>query len=99
MATPSIDARLVNRLGLRQDVKRIPIWTWMCSGAIGTARLFDYLKAYPNDVALLLSVGSCSLTLQRRTSPSPTSSPVVCLVMVLPVFGLVQTGVHQNKWT
>ena len=72
IATPSIDARLVNRLGLRQDVKRIPIFGLGCvAGAAGTARLFDYLKAYPNDVALLLSVELCSLTLQRKDLSIP----------------------------
>lgn len=72
IATPSIDARLVNRLGLRQDVKRIPIFGLGCvAGAAGTARLYDYLKAYPNDVAILLSVELCSLTLQRQDLSIP----------------------------
>ena len=72
IATPSIDARLVNRLGLRQDVKRIPIFGLGCvAGAAGTARLFDYLKAYPDDVAVLLSVELCSLTLQRKDLSIP----------------------------
>ncbi len=67
IATPSIDARLVNRLGMRSDVKRTPIFGLGCvAGAAGLARAADYVKAYPNEVALLLSVELCSLTLQRR---------------------------------
>ena len=66
LATPSVDARLVNRLGLREDVKRTPIFGLGCvAGAAGIARVSDYLRAYPKETALLLSVELCSLTLQR----------------------------------
>jgi alkylresorcinol/alkylpyrone synthase len=65
IAVPSIDARLVNRVGLRADVKRTPIFGLGCAaGAAGTARASDYLRAFPREVALLLSVELCSLTLQ-----------------------------------
>jgi alkylresorcinol/alkylpyrone synthase len=67
IATPSIDARLVNRLGMRADVKRTPIFGLGCvAGAAGTARAADYLKAFPEGVSVLLSVELCSLTLQRE---------------------------------
>ena len=66
IATPSIDARIANRLGMRRDVKRTPIFGLGCvAGAAGLARASDYLRAYPDDVALLLAVELCSLTLQR----------------------------------
>lgn len=67
IATPSLDARLVNRLGLRADVKRTPIFGLGCvAGAAGVARAADYLRAFPGQTALLLSVELCSLTLQRE---------------------------------
>jgi alkylresorcinol/alkylpyrone synthase len=67
VATPSIDARLVNRLGLRSDVKRTPIFGLGCvAGAAGLARASDYLRAFPAQRAVLLSVELCSLTLQRE---------------------------------
>lgn len=67
LATPSIDARLVNRLGMRTDVKRTPIFGLGCvAGAAGVARAADYLRAFPDERALLLSVELCSLTLQRE---------------------------------
>jgi alkylresorcinol/alkylpyrone synthase len=66
LATPSIDARLVNRLGMRPDVKRTPMFGLGCvAGAAGLARAADYLRAYPSQTAVLLSVELCSLTLQR----------------------------------
>jgi alkylresorcinol/alkylpyrone synthase len=72
IATPSIDTRVVAALGLRRDVKRTPIFGLGCTaGASGIARAADYVRAYPNDVAVLLSVELCSLTLQRTdTSPA-----------------------------
>jgi alkylresorcinol/alkylpyrone synthase len=65
IATPSIDARLVNRLGLRSNVKRTPMFGLGCvAGAAGTARASDYLRAFPDEVALLVAVELCSLTFQ-----------------------------------
>lgn len=66
LATPSIDARLVNRIGFRPDVTRAPLFGLGCvAGAAGTARVSDVLRAWPARRALLLSVELCSLTLQR----------------------------------
>jgi len=67
VATPSVDARLVNRLGLRDDIKRTPIFGLGCvAGAAGVARASDYLRAFPRHRAVLLAVELCSLTLQRE---------------------------------
>ncbi|GAC1344210.1 MAG: 3-oxoacyl-[acyl-carrier-protein] synthase III C-terminal domain-containing protein [Myxococcales bacterium] len=67
IATPSIDARLVNRLGLRPDVKRTPIFGLGCvAGAAGVARASDYLRGFPGEVSALLAVELCSLTLQSE---------------------------------
>jgi alkylresorcinol/alkylpyrone synthase len=67
VATPSIDARLMNRLGLPSRAKRVPIFGLGClAGAAGIARAADYLKGHPDEVAILLSVELCSLTLQRE---------------------------------
>ncbi len=72
VATPSIDARLMNRLGLPPRVKRMPIFGLGCvAGAAGIARAADYVKAYPDQVAVLLSVELCSLTLQRQDLSIP----------------------------
>jgi len=67
IACPSIDARLVNRMGFPRDVKRTPIFGLGCvAGAAGISRTADYVKAYPNQYALLLSVELCSLTWQEQ---------------------------------
>jgi alkylresorcinol/alkylpyrone synthase len=72
IATPSIDARLIEKLGLRPDVKRVPIFGLGCvAGAAGLARAADVLRANPGEVAVLLSVELCSLTLQREDISIP----------------------------
>jgi alkylresorcinol/alkylpyrone synthase len=72
VATPSIDARLMNRLGLPSGVKRMPIFGLGCvAGAAGIARAADYVRAYPDQVAVLLSVELCSLTLQSADLSIP----------------------------
>ena len=72
VAAPSLDARLRAAPGLRADVKRMPLFGLGCvAGAAGTARLHDHLVGHPDDVAVLLAVKLCSLTLQRDdTSPA-----------------------------
>jgi alkylresorcinol/alkylpyrone synthase len=72
IATPSVDALLVNDLGLRADLKRTPIFGLGCvGGAAGIARAADYLRAFPGQAAVLLSVELCSLTLQREDLSIP----------------------------
>ena len=77
IACPSIDARLVNKMGFPRDIKRTPIFGLGCvGGAAGVSRAIDYVRAYPKQYALLLSVELCSLHLAvRMTTPSLTSSP------------------------
>lgn len=66
VASPSVDARLVNRMGLSPQIRRNPIFGLGCvAGAAGLARAADYVRAYPDQVAVLLSVELCSLTWRR----------------------------------
>ncbi|GFG64846.1 alpha-pyrone synthesis polyketide synthase-like Pks11 [Mycobacterium kubicae] len=63
VAVPSLDARIAGRIGLRPDVRRTPLFGLGCvAGAAGVARLHDYLRGAPDDVAVLISVELCSLT-------------------------------------
>ncbi|MFI8826104.1 type III polyketide synthase [Streptomyces sp. NPDC053431] len=66
IATPSLEARLAARIGLRPDVRRTPLFGLGCSaGAAGLARVHEFLDGRPGGIALLLSTELCSLTLQR----------------------------------
>lgn len=67
VASPSIDALLINRMGLPPNIRRTPIFGLGCvAGAAGIARAADYVRAYPAQAAALVSVELCSLTLQRE---------------------------------
>ena len=67
VASPSIDALLINRMGLPTNIRRTPIFGLGCvAGAAGIARASDYVRAYPKQAAALVSVELCSLTLQRE---------------------------------
>ncbi len=69
LATPTIDARLVNVLGLRTDVRRVPMFGLGCvGGAAGLARTSEWLRGQTDGIAVLLSVELCSLTIQDDVS-------------------------------
>jgi alkylresorcinol/alkylpyrone synthase len=69
IVVPSLDARIAGRLGMRPDVRRVPLFGLGCvAGAAGLARVNDYLRGAPDDVAVLVSVELCSLT--QRADPS-----------------------------
>lgn len=67
IASPSIDVKLINRMSMRSDIKRTPIFGLGCvGGAAGLARAADYLRAFPTHTAMLVAVELCSLTLQLQ---------------------------------
>jgi len=66
IASPTIDARLINLMPFPASVKRTPVFGLGCvAGAAGIARAADYVRAFPGQIALLLSVELCSLTWQE----------------------------------
>jgi alkylresorcinol/alkylpyrone synthase len=71
LATPSLDAMLVRRLGLRADVRRSPIFGLGCAGgAGGMTRACDVLEGAPRGQALVVAVEVCG----QVFSPLATSS-------------------------
>jgi len=62
-ATPTLDAHLINRLGMRPDTSRTPLWGLGCAaGAVGLSRAHDHCRAYPGHRVLLVALECCSLT-------------------------------------
>lgn len=91
VAVPSLDARLIPRLGLRSDIKRLPIFGLGCvAGAAGLARLHDYLLAWPQHTAALVAVEVCSLC--WPTTEITTADLVVSGLFADGAVGLVATG-------
>ncbi len=69
LAVPTLDARIATRIGLRPDVRRVPMFGLGCvAGAAGVARLNDYLRGAPDGVAVLVAVELCSLIPKRDPS-------------------------------
>ena len=67
IAIPTIDARLMNRLPFGTGTKRLPLFGLGCvAGAVGTARVNDYLRGHPTEAAVLLAEEFCSLTIQKH---------------------------------
>jgi alkylresorcinol/alkylpyrone synthase len=67
LAAPSVDARLVNAMKMRTDVRRTPVWGLGCAGgAAGIARAREFAIAAPGSYVLLVALELCSLTFQRN---------------------------------
>ena len=72
LAVPTLEARVASVLGMRPDVRRMPLVGLGCvAGAAGVARLHDYLLGHPDHVGVLLAVELCSLTVQRDDPSMP----------------------------
>ena len=67
VATPGLDARVMERLPFRRDVQRLPIFGLGCAGGVlGLSRAAAMAKAAPDSHVLLLVVELCSLTFRRQ---------------------------------
>ena len=66
ISTPSLDSKLIFRLGLSEHTRRVPIWGLGCSaGAAGIARAAEHARLYPEKLILLVAVELSGLTFQR----------------------------------
>jgi alkylresorcinol/alkylpyrone synthase len=69
IATPSLEARLSNRMGLRPDIARVPLFGLGCAGGVaGLARAADLAKADPDANVLLVAMELCSLSFDITTA-------------------------------
>ena len=66
IATPSLDALLMERMGLRRNVRRLPIFGLGCAGGvIGLARAASQAAVAPGETVLFLTVELCALAFRR----------------------------------
>jgi alkylresorcinol/alkylpyrone synthase len=66
IATPSLDALLIERMGLRRDIRRLPIFGLGCAGGVvGLARAASQAMAEPGETVLFLVVELCALSFRR----------------------------------
>ncbi len=66
IATPSLDALLIEQLPLRRDVRRLPVFGLGCAGGVlGLGHAASLARASPGSLVLLLVVELCALTFRR----------------------------------
>jgi alkylresorcinol/alkylpyrone synthase len=66
IATPSLDALLMERMRLRPTVRRLPIFGLGCAGGvIGLERAATMARAHPDSLILFLVVELCALCFRR----------------------------------
>lgn len=63
IATPSIDALIVNEMRLNPNINRTPVWGLGCAGGVaGIAKANVIAKANPEALVVVVAVELCSLT-------------------------------------
>jgi alkylresorcinol/alkylpyrone synthase len=105
ISTPSLDAKLLFKLGLSPNLKRIPVWGLGCAGgAAGVARAADYARAYPDELVLVVATELCSLTFQVGDSSksnlvaSSLFADGAAAVLLGPGDGPEILGSHDTTW-
>ena len=67
IATPSLDALVVERLKMRRDIQRLPIFGLGCAGGVvGISRAAAMAEARPGSKVLYLVVELCALTFRKN---------------------------------
>ena len=73
IATPSLEARVATRLGLRPDVRRVPLFGLGCAGGVsGLATAARLASADPGSRWLYVTVETCSISI-RLDSDDPAA--------------------------
>lgn len=97
LATPSLDALIINKMRLNQNISRTPIFGLGCGGGVsGFSKASILAKANPDAVVLLVAVELCSLTFLRNDFSK--SNFIGASLFADGVAALIITGDnHKNK--
>lgn len=95
IATPSLDARVGPRLGLRSDVRRVPVFGLGCAGGVnGLALTARLAAADPGSHWLFVTVETCSISI-RLDSDDPAAIVATALFGDGAAAAVVTTGEHS----
>ena len=106
LSTPSLDSRLIFRLGLSEHTRRVPIWGLGCAaGVAGLAHAADHARLYPGKLTLLVGVELCGLTFQRGdlskanlVATSLFADGAAAVLLGEGAQGIELTGGHSTTW-
>ncbi len=94
IATPSLEARVGPRLGLRPDVRRVPVFGLGCAGGIGGLATASRLaSAEPGSNWLFVTVETCSISI-RLDSDDPAAIVATALFGDGAAAAVVRSGTH-----
>jgi len=92
---PSLDAHLINLMGFRPDVRRLPLTELGCAaGAMALARASEFVRAFPEKTVLIVSVELATLTFQRGDLSQ--ANLISCVLFGDGAAAAVVTGRHAN---
>jgi alkylresorcinol/alkylpyrone synthase len=95
IATPSLEARVGPRLGLRDDVRRVPIFGLGCAGGVnGLATTAQLAAADPGTNWLFVTVETCSISI-RLDSDDPAAVVATALFGDGAAAAVVTSGEHS----
>ncbi len=95
IATPSLDARVAKRVGLREDVRRVPVFGLGCAGGVnGLALAARLATADPGSVWLFVTVETCSISI-RLDSDDPAAVVATALFGDGAAAAVVTSGKHS----
>jgi alkylresorcinol/alkylpyrone synthase len=94
IATPSLDARAAPHIGLRDDVRRVPIFGLGCAGGVsGLATAARLASAEPGSKWLMVTVETCSISI-RLDSDDPAAVVATALFGDGAAAAVVTSGEH-----
>jgi len=95
IATPSLDARVGPSIGLRSDVRRVPVFGLGCAGGVnGLALTAREASAEPGSHWLFVTVETCSISI-RLDSDDPAAVVATALFGDGAAAAVVTSGAHS----
>jgi alkylresorcinol/alkylpyrone synthase len=95
IATPSLEARVGPQLGLRDDVRRVPVFGLGCAGGVsGLATASRLAIAEPDSKWLLVTIETCSISI-RLDSNDPAAVVATALFGDGAAAAVVTAGEHS----
>ena len=95
IATPSLEARAAQRMGFRNDIRRVPVFGLGCAGGVnGLSIAFRMALADPGSLWLFVTVETCSISI-RLDSDDPAAIVATALFGDGAAAAVVTSGLHS----